>query len=301
MLSYQKNYYKTYAILMEDGTELDVSRSECFAKGEEPTEDNPYKQRWYYSPDREIAIRLPRSEKGEAIYRANSADLKDIEVKAKREGQCIGTVGKGMCHISCVNCKFKDDCHSELRFENGRGCRKKCEDCFVFTSKCSSFDSACVDDSNGDSVTREYDSGVDVEDEFLMNEDDLLYSEDVKHLISSLNSDERLLYDCIKSKMSLSEIAGIFGLSTKTITNRKNRLKEKFSSAWLNEERKRTEAIKDLLLSLSDDERDLYNSLRLGMTLKEVAAYFGVAVSTVQLRQKKLLDKFREAGLEKYF
>ncbi len=150
MLNYQKLYYNQYRILLEDGTELTVSKEECFAPGELPTEENPYRQRWYYSPDHTIAIRLPRNEDGEAAYLVNAADLKSIEREEKRKRSCVGEVNQKMCPISCANCRFKNYCTLEDRDNNGCGCRKKCEDCTVRISRFRSMDNPVGEDDNGE-------------------------------------------------------------------------------------------------------------------------------------------------------
>lgn len=99
MQNYQKLYFNRYYIMAENGESVECTRRECFAPAEEPTADNPFKQRWYYSPDpqrkpgkpdergrfdREMAIRLPRNAKGEELHKMNAADLKAEERYAQR-------------------------------------------------------------------------------------------------------------------------------------------------------------------------------------------------------------------------
>ena len=68
---------------------IPVSRAECFAPGELPTPENPYKQRWYYELESKIAVRLERGPHGEALYRFNDTSIKgaerDRDRKAERE------------------------------------------------------------------------------------------------------------------------------------------------------------------------------------------------------------------------
>lgn len=51
MKQYQKLYYRSYYVQDMDGNIVPTSRSECFAKPEIPTKENPYKQRWFYDPE----------------------------------------------------------------------------------------------------------------------------------------------------------------------------------------------------------------------------------------------------------
>lgn len=83
MLNYQKLPYKEYYIMLSDGSSVEVTRQECFTP-ETVSEDCTYKQRWYYSPDKHMAIRLPRNELGEQLGKDNAAELKTIERAEER-------------------------------------------------------------------------------------------------------------------------------------------------------------------------------------------------------------------------
>lgn len=76
MKNYQKLYFKHYHIMLPDGETIECTRKDCFASPEEPATGNPFIQRWYYSSDHEMAIRLPRNTMGDEIHRSNAADLK---------------------------------------------------------------------------------------------------------------------------------------------------------------------------------------------------------------------------------
>ena len=78
MRNYQKLHYEEYRIMLSDGSSIVTTRQECFSIEPAP-EDCPYKQRWYYSPDRYMAVRLPRNELGERLGKDNAADLKAQE------------------------------------------------------------------------------------------------------------------------------------------------------------------------------------------------------------------------------
>jgi hypothetical protein len=79
MLNYKRIHYEEYYIMNEDGSSYQTDRKTCFASAEPVTEDNPYKQRWFYSPDHKLAIRLPRNELGEQLGKNNAAELKAEE------------------------------------------------------------------------------------------------------------------------------------------------------------------------------------------------------------------------------
>ena len=75
MKNYQQFHYRHYYRMRQSGETVECTRQECFAPAETPTADNPFVQRWYYSPDREVAIRLPRNVMGDDTHKANAADL----------------------------------------------------------------------------------------------------------------------------------------------------------------------------------------------------------------------------------
>lgn len=78
MKNYQKLSYQEYRVMLSDGSSIVTTRQECFSI--EPVSENcPFKQRWYYSPDQYMAVRLPRNELGEQLGKDNAADLKAQE------------------------------------------------------------------------------------------------------------------------------------------------------------------------------------------------------------------------------
>lgn len=89
MKNYQQFHYRHYYRMRQSGETVECTRQECFAPAETPTADNPFVQRWYYSPDREMAIRLPRNAMGDDTHKTNAADLKSQErwtVRAAKHG-----------------------------------------------------------------------------------------------------------------------------------------------------------------------------------------------------------------------
>lgn len=79
MKNHQQFHYRRYFRMHPNGETIGCTRQECFAPAETPTADNPFNQRWFYSPDREMAIRLPRNKRGDDEHKANAADLKAQE------------------------------------------------------------------------------------------------------------------------------------------------------------------------------------------------------------------------------
>lgn len=84
MKNYQQFHYQHYYRMLSGGETVECTRQECFAPAEAPTSDNPFVQRWYYSPDRELAIRLSRDTVGDNTHKENAADLKTEERHVQR-------------------------------------------------------------------------------------------------------------------------------------------------------------------------------------------------------------------------
>ena len=89
MKNYQSLYYKDYYAQSPDGGYIPVSRKECFAPGEDPTADNPFRQRWFYDPEASYAVRLERSQRSEELYLTNAASLKKEERQRDKRDDMI--------------------------------------------------------------------------------------------------------------------------------------------------------------------------------------------------------------------
>jgi len=89
MKNYQKLYYKNYFAQNSDGDYIPVSRKECFAPGETPTPNNPFRQRWFYDPEAGYVVRLERSQRGEDTYLMNAASLKKEERQRVKRSEMI--------------------------------------------------------------------------------------------------------------------------------------------------------------------------------------------------------------------
>jgi hypothetical protein len=82
---------------------ISVTRAECFAKPEEPSAANPYKQRWFYDPEAGYAVRLERNQRGEETYRTGAASLKRDERYRDWRYGCV-LKGKEECGHNCESC-----------------------------------------------------------------------------------------------------------------------------------------------------------------------------------------------------
>ena len=99
MKNYQNLYYQQYYEMLPNGMETEVTRRACFAPAEDPTQANPFKQRWYYDPEASYVIRLPRNQMGDDLGKRNAADLKATErYQARKVENCPGELDRP---ISC--------------------------------------------------------------------------------------------------------------------------------------------------------------------------------------------------------
>lgn len=105
MLNYQQLSYDVYYLENENGDFIRCSKRECFAKAEKPTEENPWKQRWYYDPDQSMAIRLARTEKNHELHKLNQASLKQLERVRDKDSECVWS-GTAHCDQICGKCQF---------------------------------------------------------------------------------------------------------------------------------------------------------------------------------------------------
>ena len=95
MRNCQKLYYQHYFEMLPNGSEIEVTRRECFALAEDPSPANPYKQRWWYDPEASYAIRLPRNQMGDDLGKRNAANLKAEErYQARKVENCPGELDK---------------------------------------------------------------------------------------------------------------------------------------------------------------------------------------------------------------
>lgn len=221
MFNYKSIHYEEYYTMFEDGTSSPIDRKTCFAPAESVTADNPYKQRWFYSPDHKLAIRLPRNELGERLGKDNAADLKAQERYTENKHICIGQTSHATCSVTCETCQFRDYCDSEYRKENGIGCTRKCDFCNSYVGRTLELDKPIGEDDSGNELTMDIaDESSDVEATYIVNDkNDLIQS-----VISALKPEDRELWKCLVYKVRKDEVAKRLGISVDGVTYRQNRL-----------------------------------------------------------------------------
>ena len=111
MKNYQRLYYKNYYAQNEKGEYIPVSRKACFAPAEPPTEDNPFKQTWFYDLEAGYAVRLERNKQSDDIHRLNDTSLKREERYRNRKFECIWK-NTSYCDQNCIDCTRKNTCRT---------------------------------------------------------------------------------------------------------------------------------------------------------------------------------------------
>lgn len=223
MLNYKSLHYSEYKEMLPNGECLNISRRACFALPQKPTAANPFVQRWYYSPDRSIAIRLPRNAMGDEIGKKNAADLKWLERTEERKWQCVGKT-ENRCSVTCDRCPIADVCESPYINENGKGCPKKCEFCSVSVSRTVELDRQFRNDDNPD-----MESGMDIEDttanvsRFI---EDLESSADLYAAYKWLDPSDQLLFRLMGAKAKKAVIAKKMNMTLDGVRYRENRLRK---------------------------------------------------------------------------
>lgn len=104
MKNFLKEHYDHFYIMTADGQTVETTRVECFAPGEAPTADNPFKQRWLFDIEAGYIVRLPWNEYGERLHRANASAVKREERHYARKYACMSK-GTGCCDEDCGNCQ----------------------------------------------------------------------------------------------------------------------------------------------------------------------------------------------------
>ena len=221
MKNYQQFHYRTYYRMRQSGETVECTRQECFAPAETPTADNPFVQRWYYSPDREMAIRLPRNAMGDDTHKANAADLKQQERSQKKPGLCVAQTPLVDCPVTCDNCRIKDSCDSKNRAKDGVDCKHKCDFCTVGKSSIFEIDKQMSRTDDGE------ESGFDIPDEADGPVEFLIKKETVTSIriaVDALTLEERYLWDELLSDKTKAKIAEECGLSEGAIRKRVKKL-----------------------------------------------------------------------------
>lgn len=107
MKNYQSLYFKNYYAQNEKGEYIPVDRKSCFAPAEPLTDDNPFKQRWFYDFEAGYAVRLERTQLSEKVHRSNDTSLKRDERYRNRRFSCVWK-NTSNCDQNCNECNRKN-------------------------------------------------------------------------------------------------------------------------------------------------------------------------------------------------
>lgn len=221
MKNYQKLHYKHYFRMIPSGETVECTRQECFAPPETPTADNPFIQRWYYSPDREMAIRLPRNAMGDETHRANAADIKTQERAQEKPNLCIGQTSAASCTVNCENCRNRKYCESPHIATNGVGCKSKCDYCSSYMRRTLDLDKPLGFNDDGTDVLFDLaDERCNIEATYIADEQHSV----ILVAVDSLTPEERYLWDELLSEKTKAKIAEECGLSEGAIRKRVKKL-----------------------------------------------------------------------------
>lgn len=221
MKNHQKQHYEEFYLMLSDGSSIKTTRRECFAPAEPVTSDKPYPQRWYYSPDQQMAIRLPRNELGEKFGKNNAADLKSDERETERKNLCTGQTSHASCTVTCANCRFSEYCDSDYRAKNGIDCKRKCDCCSSYVRRTLELDRPLGFNGDGTEVTFNLaDEAADIEATYSGTEQ----RDAIAAIIATLDPVDRELWFCLVNKIKKSEIAKRLHMTVDGVYYRQKRL-----------------------------------------------------------------------------
>ena len=225
MKNYQQLHYRHYYRMRPSGETVECTRQECFAPADAPTADNPFVQRWYYSPDREMAIRLPGNAMGDETHRANAADLKTQERAQEKPNLCIGQTSAASCTVTCGNCRNRKYCESPHRDTNGACCKSKCDYCSVYMRRTLDLDKPLGFNDDGTEVLFDLaDERFDIETTYTVYEQHTA----ILVAVEALSPGERHLWDQLMSGKTKAKIAEECGLSEGAIRKQAKKLAQTF-------------------------------------------------------------------------
>ncbi|HBL84723.1 MAG: hypothetical protein A2Y17_11360 [Clostridiales bacterium GWF2_38_85] len=201
MKNYQSLYYPEYYTMLSDGNSIKTSRRECFAPPEEPTEDNPFRQRWYYDPEAGYAIRLSRNKMGDDIGKRNAADLKSEERYQVHKSQCV--------------------------WKNTNKCNQDCDHCNRRENRTVELDKTYTDENNG--RISKFDPADESADITTIIEDKALLAALIS-ILDKLSPEDRELWEFLKTKVKKQAIADRYNLTLDGVRYREQRLFAKLRS-----------------------------------------------------------------------
>lgn len=232
MIDYKHFRYNEYRIMSTVGETEVVNRFECFKKGDKPTADNPFKQRWFFSPDQGLAIRLPRNELGERIYRYNDTELRAINREATAANACLAQKGKANCPITCANCNHFDECTSPEFVMDGHKCSRKCIGCNLCTVAIVSLD-LIVSDGTASSYMKEFNQDNNPEAYLIDEESTQELQEATRKFVSNLSKRDKEICSYISDGKTNVEIAKLLKVTEGAIRKKRKKLTRLSDAAGL--------------------------------------------------------------------
>lgn len=187
MKNYQRLFYRNYYAQNEKGQYIPVSRKACFAPAEPPTEDNPYKQRWFYDPEAGYVVRLKRNKQNEDIHRLNDTSLKKEERYNNKKFSCIWK-NTSNCDQNCIECNEKN------------------------TSRTVELDKTWTSDKR-DEMKSIFNPIDETENLTEILEDKELISI-LTSALDNLSDEDKLLFNCLIEKKAKNEIAKLLNLKS---------------------------------------------------------------------------------------
>jgi hypothetical protein len=201
MKNYQKLFYQHYYAQSSNGEYVEVSRRECFAPPENPTLENPFKQRWFYDAEAGYAVRLERSLLGEKTYRASDTPLKREERHQQQKFQCL--------------------------WKGTKNCDQECEHCKKRVSRTVELDKTYTNGEDG--LESKFDLADEAADIAGILEDKVLLAALIEAL-SKLSPEDRELWNFLKINEKKQVIANKFNLTLDGVRYREQRLFAKLRS-----------------------------------------------------------------------
>jgi len=202
MKNYQRVNYRKYYAQDENGRYVEVDRKTCFATAELPTEDNPYKQRWFYDEEASYVIRLSRTKESEDIHRFNSTSLKKEERYRNRKFTCIYK-DANKCNQDCNKCKWKNTSRTVELDKNWSKGNDEMDSIFTPT-----------DDS---------------QDIFSILEDKELTGL-IRIAFDSLSPEDQLLFNCLLERKAKKDVAKLLKITVDGVRYRELQLRKKLLS-----------------------------------------------------------------------
>lgn len=202
MKNYQRVSYRKYYAQDENGKYVEVDRKTCFATAGLPTEDNPYKQRWFYDEEAGYVVRLSRTKKSEDIHRFNSSSLKREERYRNRKFACIYK-DTNKCNQDCDRCEYKNTSRTVELDKNWSNDKDEMDSFFTPT------------DDSQDILNI-------LEDKELMN---ILQS-----AFENLSFEDQLLFNCLIEKKAKKVVAKLLGITVDGVRYRELQLRKKLLS-----------------------------------------------------------------------